>query len=69
MSLEVLGMHNFLLSGAFQPFSFASRCVECRERCGEEGVGLLTVRVERFQFSVPQNLIIDGASLVLLWHL
>lgn len=31
LSLEVLGVYNFHLSGAFQPFSFASCCVECRE--------------------------------------
>lgn len=55
-------MYNFLLSGAFQPFSFASCCVECRGRCGEERVGLLTVRVECFQCPVPRNLIIDGAQ-------
>lgn len=48
LSLEVLGMYNFLLSGAFQPFSFAPCYVECRERCGGERVGLLTV-----MFSVP----------------
>lgn len=62
LSLEVLGMYNFLLSGAFQPFSFASCCVGCRVRCGEERVGLLTVRVERFQCPVPRNPIIDGAQ-------
>lgn len=68
LSLEVLGMYHFLLSGAFQPFSFAPCYAECRERCGEERVGLLTVRVGCFQCPVPLNLITDGASLVLLWH-
>lgn len=67
LSLEVLGMYNFLLSGAFQPFSFTSCCVECRG-----GMWRREGRIansEGWMFSVPCSSESHHRWCpVLLWH-
>lgn len=50
LSLEVLGMYHFLLSAAFQPFSFVPCYAECREMWRREG---RIANSEGWMFSVP----------------